>query len=367
MSNQVANFDDIDLDLDPEEELKRVMELVGEGEEPAEEADAESSQEEEKTEETQEDTAEEPSQEPATEPAISEQETALQELREERIRLQQQLNEMSVSALADRRRLESIEKSILTRQEPPAPKEPEGPTPEQIVGLLDQRIAETDAALSKAELEDPSSAPALRQQLRQLERYYNNYVANQTLAQVQAPDPEALVQRSVQETNTQNRFQSVKGQILQEFPIIDTNSEYFNEQLRDQIHEIYNPMLANGLDPTEALVKATMLVTRAAGVKPMSELIKEQTQAEAAKAEAEAKTKAETEKKLASTTRKIEQVSKNVKAAEATPPNLANVGVSGESHGITDKYDFSKMSIKEFNRIPDSELEAIESALMMYG
>ena len=355
MTTETLTMDDINLDISPEDELE-MLEKIVEGAEEAAEAPAEEAP------------AEEAPAEEAEKPAEAEvvaQSDVLAELRAERERLQQQLNELSVSALADRRRLESIEHNILhPRQPEPVPEpEPAGPSPEQIVALLDQKIAQTDAALSQAELEDPSAAPALRQQLRQLERYYNNFVANQTLQQIQVPDPEAVVQRAVQETNTVNRFTSVKDNIINEFPVLDAKSEYFNADLRDQIHEIYNPMLAKGADPTEALIKATLLVTKANGVLPMSELIKQHQAAEAAKqAEAE-KTKAA----LETNKRKTEQVQKNVAAAQATPPNIASAGVSGESHGVLDKYDFSKMSLAEFSKIPDSELEVIESTLAMYS
>lgn len=370
-----AQFEDINLDMDLDEEIKHVMGL-----EEAEEAEdsGEEKASEDKAEDTSESTKEEKASEQDTkaeEPVVNQQEQLLQELREERARLQQQLNEISVSALADRRRLESIEKTMITpREQPKQEVVDEGPTPEQIVAVLDQKIAQTDAALIKAEQEDPASAPALRQQLRQLERYYNNYVSNLTLSQIHVPDPDTIVQQTIKESNTQNQFQTVRQNILREFPILDTQSEYFNEALRDQVHEIYNPMLNNGKDPTEALVKATMLVARAHGIKSLSELQQEFDAAQAAQQEAAKKVetasaseKEQAEKKLVATQRKVEQVEKNLKAAEATPPNIANIGSGSEQHGMLDKYDFQKMGIKEFSRLSDAELEQIEGALMMYN
>lgn len=356
MTTENLTMDDINLDISPEEEMEMLEKIVSETDAPAAETPAEPEVE---APDVPVDTEVE---KPAEEAKPTEaQADVLAELRAERERLQQQLNELSISALADRRRLESIEQNILQPRQPEPEPEPAGPSPEQIAALLDQRIAQTDAALTKAELEDPSAAPALRQQLRQLERYYTNFTAQQALQQV--PDPEAVVQRAVQETNTVNRFTSVKDNIINEFPVLDAKSEYFNAELRDQIHEIYNPMLAKGADPTEALIKATMLVTKANGVLPMSELVRRHQEAEAAKqAEAE-KTKAE----LETNKRKTEQVQKNIAAAQATPPNIAQAGVSGESHGVLEKYDFGKMSLAEFNKIPDSELEVIESTLAMYS
>ena len=367
-------LDDIDLDMSPEDELEHIKKL--------EAAQAEQAESAEKTDTTTEETTDEATGTQGTTEEVSPAEASTQEegllkqgapaednvlaeLRAERERLQQQLNELSISSLADRRRLETIEQSLLKQYQPQPEPEPDGPTPEQIAALLDQRIAQTDAALAKAEAEDPTAAPALRQQLRQLERYYNNFLANQTLQQLRGPDPQEVIQQAVKETNTVNQFNAVRSDILQEFPVLDTQSEYFNQALRDEIHEIYNPMLAKGMDPTEALIKATTLVTRAHNVLPMSVLIRQHQEAEAAKAaEAEAaKTKAE----LDANQRKTEQVKKNIEAAQAMPPNIATMGTSNEAQGVLGKYNFEKMSLSEFSKIPESELELIESTLAMYG
>jgi hypothetical protein len=359
-------LDDIDLDMSPEDELELVKKLEAEQAEQAETTE-ETTNETTSTKGTTEEVSAQTStqeegllgQKPPAE------DNTLAELRAERERLQQQLNELSISSLADRRRLESIEQSLLKQYQPQPEPEPEGPSPEQIAALLDQRIAQTDAALARAEAEDPTAAPALRQQLRQLERHYNNFLANQTLQQLRGPDPQEVIQQAVKETNTVNQFNAVRGDILQEFPVLDTQSEYFNQALRDEIHEIYNPMLAKGMDPTEALIKATTLVTRAHNVLPMSTLIRQHQEAEAAKmTEAEAaKTKAE----IDANQRKTEQVKKNIEASQATPPNIASLGASNESQGVLGKYNFEKMSLSEFSKIPESELELIESTLAMYG
>jgi hypothetical protein len=181
-----------------------------------------------------------------------------------------------------------------------------------------------------------------------------------TVAQAKGPDPQEVIQQAVKETNTVNRFNSVKQSIVSEFPILDVNSEFFNPQLRDQIHKIYNPMLAQGADPTEALIEATSLVVKAHGVLPLSEIIrqKEQELAEQGK---------KLTKEEAATKRKLEQVEKNIKAAQDTPPNMATTGKTTDSSGVLEKYDFQKMSLKEFDKIPDSELEMIENTLMMYN
>lgn len=353
--NTNANFEDIDLGIDPEEELAKIQALEEAVEDIDEKIDKETDEAAEEREEGSEGAVE-----GATEKSTEDNSQLLEDLRQERARLQQQLTELSMSALADKRRLEAIEQHLAQPRQSETPPEPQGPTPEQIAALLDRRISEVDAALTRAEMEDPSVVPQLRQQLRQLERYYTNFVANQTIAQTKGPDPQEVIQKAVQETNTINRFNAVKQSIIQEFPILDAQSEFFNPQLRDQIHKIYNPMLANGADPTEALIEATSLVVRAHGVLPLSEIIrqKEQELAEQGK---------KLSKEEAATKRKLAQVEKNIKAAQDAPPNIASVGRTTDSSGVLDKYDFGKMGLKEFEKLSDSELEMIENTLMLYN
>jgi len=349
--NNIADLNDVDLDIDPEEELAKIKAL--------EESDDDT--EDGIEEDVEEGASAEDGAKPASEVANPDTNTELlEELRQERARLQQQLQELAMSALADKRRLENIEQHLSQPKVPEAPPEPQGPTPEQIAHLLDRRIAEVDAALTQAEMEDPASVPQLRQQLRQLERYYTNFVANQTVAQVKGPDPQEVIQRAVQETNTVNRFNAIKQNIITEFPILDVKSEFFSSQLRDQIHKIYNPMLAQGADPTEALIEATSLVVKAHGVLPLSEIIRQKEQELSEQGNKLTKEEAAAKRKLA-------QVEKNIKAAQDTPPSMATTGKTTDSAGVLDKYDFQKMSLKEFDKLSESELEMIENTLMMYN
>lgn len=363
------SLDDIDLNVDPGEEEAFIAKLVAEKTAATTEQVADSEQQTEvvgddTTETTIDAAAEETTNDGSTEVPAAEappSEALLEELRAERARLQQQLQELTVSSLADRRRLSSIEEALLTNAKGrPTEAPPPELTPQQISLLYEKRISEVDAALSKAEVEDVTAAPVLRSQLRTLERAYNKFIADQTVAQTRGPDPAVLVQTALNETATAAQFKTVRDEIVQEFPILDPNSEYFNKDIRDQIHRIYNPMIAQGMAPTEALIEATGLVVKAHGIKPLSVLIKEHEEAQQQKATKPPETKPVPD-------RKATQVEKNVQAATNTPPNLALTGRTNESSGILDKYDFGQMSLKEFNQLTDAELEKIEQALVMHG
>lgn len=354
---EALNFDDIDLNEDPEIEAARLLEITEEAEEEAPETTEETPEAEDVIESGKTSDKEIDPQ--------AEVKRLFEELRSERQKLQEQLNELTVGQMADKRKLTDLEKKLQrAKTEKAKPKEEDpGPTPEQIVNHLDQRIAQLDAALSKAEAEDPASAPAIRQQLRQLERTYNNYITQVTLQGNKGPDPETLVQQAVLETNQQSRFNMVRSHIMSEYPVLDKDSEFYDEALATQIHRVYNPMLKEGEDPAEALLEATALVTSARNIMSVSQLRQVQQQQEAAKAKEEP-AKKEPAKAPA---RKAEAVKRNLEAATAQPPNIANIGEANKPVKLLDKYDLESMSINEFLRLSDDEMSRLEeAALAMY-
>ena len=344
-------FDDIDLDMDPEDEAKILLE-ADEGK-PEEKEEKETEGEPEEVAEEQEPEAED---DPVARAAAE-----IEEVRQERVRLQEQLNELTVRSALDGRKLAELERDLSSAKKAPAPVAPEeaGPTPEEVLSHLDQRIAIVDAKLAKAELEDPAAAPPLRAQLRQLERYFADYKANVMLSAAKGPDPDVLVQQAAEEAQQQARFSNVRSAVTQEYPNLDPRGQYFNPELRDMVHEIYNPMLAQGADPTEALIKAATLVMRANGIPSVSEYNQQQAALAAQQAAAPPPPPV-------APARKKESVAKNVAAAAAIPPDISALGNSNKSEGLLGKYDFQKMDIKEFMRLTDEDEERIENALSMY-
>ena len=258
----------------------------------------------------------------------------------------------------DGRKLAELEKGLIEgqKQQVAKPAEEEGPTPEQILNHLDQRIKQVEKALAKAEVENIEEAPAHRQMLRQLERYYNDFKTAQMLEAAKGPDPQVLVQQAAEEAQAQQRYDAVRQAVKQEFPNLDPKSEYYNEALKDAVYEDYHARLNNGQNPTDALIKAVTLITKANSVKSMSELIAEQQALAAKKPEKPA------------VDRKKEAVGRNTKVAKSLAPNLADVGTSNSSDGGLAKYDFGKMSYKEFEKVvTDENEEAIEEMLSRYG
>lgn len=347
-----TNFDDVDLGLDAEDELAKLDVDDDDDDSLDDLLDDEAEVEEEVEDEV------------VTKDPEPDTKAVLEELRAERQKLQAQLNELSVTTMTDRRRMADLEAALKESSKPQEKEVEEGPTPEQIVGHLDHRINQVEKALAKAEEEDPSKAPVLRKQLRTLERYYNNYTTQLQLQSAQGPDPDLVVQQAVIETNQQNRFNAVRSQITDQFPILDKNSKHYDKDLADEIHSLYNPMLKDGYDPADALLRTVSLVTAARGILSLGQLNEWQQGQLEEKAKLEAMEKTEADKKKAANTRKTDAVKRNIAAAKDTPPNIANAGNANNSGSVLDKYDLGKMGINEFMRMSDAELADLENAAL---
>ena len=386
----MADLNDIDLDLSPEEELRRLEseydddsgesdtsgsteraetgndtgdddtgaereEIRSEGQSEEEgSSEVDQAGEEEKPEITSE--AEDKGKPKVEKETVSTEQqqiaALLAELQEEKKRLHDQLTELEVRSKIEKERAE-----VSSKEE-----EVEPPTPEEILTYVDGQIKAVEDQLAQAEAEDPAQAPALRRQLRQLERYYNDFSVQTKLQSNAPPDPQELAAKITEETQYKSRFDATRDAIVNEYPVLDKGSEYFNEELRTAVMDVYQPMIQAGKDPTESLVKATMLVMRSAGVPSVSEY-RQQYEAQQKAEQEKAAQPTKTEK---TTSRKEEAVQRNLKAAKSTPPNISEVGVANDKGNILDKYDFEKMSLNDFMKLTPEQEDQIEKALLMY-
>jgi len=342
VENEV-DIDDLDLDVDPAEEIRRLSAMEdAEGEEPETEADAEvEAPEEEKPQVTAEDTPAE---------AVAAGRDVLRELQVEKERLQQRLMELEVRAKLSDERLEKLAQQRAVQPQQP---EEQGPSAEEILLYVDQQRNAIEDQIEQARQEAPEAVPQLRQQLRQLNQYRDDFkdqqrdlAIQQRLAQERI-DPNAVVA----ETQYRQQYDSTRRAIFQEYPALDRNSKEYNAELAKEIVDIYEPQLAKGKDPIETLTKATVLVMRANGVLSSSERA------------ALEKQKTETEPKPKASPRKAEAVKRNVEAANAQPPNIAGAGKPNEA-AVT--YDFDKMSDAEFDKLQERGEKNILKALALH-
>lgn len=348
------NFDDIDLDADGADEAAKLLETVEEEAVEVEETEEDATEEEE----APAGEAEEPK-DPDPQEELK---NLFEELRAERQRLQEQLNELAVTSLTDRKKLTQLEKNLKkVKAQPAAEKEPEDLNPQQVMGLVDRRIAQVDAALAQAEAEDPAAVPALRKQLRNLERMANDYRTQVFIQANKGGDPQVLVQQALLEADQRARFDMALNYVTSQYPILDPNSDYYDEKFAGQVQRVYTPMSKEGEDPAEALLESVSLVTAARGVLSIAQLQELQAQEEAKKAE---EAKKVPPKKEGAAQRKTDAVKRNVAAAQAQPPNIANLGSPNSNTKLLDKYDLSTMPINEFLRLSDEEMDRLEAAAL---
>jgi hypothetical protein len=326
------NLDDIDLDISTNEALNKLQEP---DEKPDEKPDA---------------TAVVPEPVPVETASKQADLTAeLTKLQEERNALLKRLNTLTVTSAAQQKRLDSLAKSIEEKEK----QVDAGPSYEQIDQSFATRIQELENAIEEAEVKDPTKVAKLARELRAVERQYNSFQIEARAEMLRPPAAEELVGRSVAETKAALAFEQTRLKILEDFPELNADGEAPNDVAIQEVYDTYHPLIKGGMEPAKALAKAVKVVTNEYNLVPVSKRTPP--------------TPPKVEEPPKPTDRKTEAVKRNVEAAKNTPPDLTNAGSSDTGGSLVDKFDFGKMSIDEFMRIPDSDLAKIEEALLRYG
>jgi hypothetical protein len=386
ITGDVYDPDAVDLDLSLEESMAKFNAAFADETPPAGEGDADPSPADvPPPEDPPKETVSEPKTDPATasEPAPSEppKPDPMAILQAEREALLAQITALSGSQAATQEQLKQVAeqlKQATAPQQAPEPPKPAEPAPEQVFAYLDNKIVGLEKQVAEAMQNDPASAPALISELFKTQRQLSSYETKVQLGSIQVPDTETITEKAVEATQLRMEFDTKRAVIMNEYPQLAAGPNR-DAEFHQEVMDIYQPLYKSGQDPITALEKAVNLVAAAKGVKSASQLAAEASQtkaAEAAEAErkaAEAKL-AEVEAELAkdkgttAADRKTDAVKRNLEAAAVTPPNLATVstGVSNDAKGIVDKYDFDTMSIDEFARIPQNDLDKIEEALRLH-
>jgi hypothetical protein len=228
------------------------------------------------------------------------------------------------------------------------------------VQAFDAKIEEVESLLAEAEANDPSKAPALRRELRALERRYSSYVTEQRLGMLQAPDPEALIDMSAKQAKQAMEYENTRSRILEDFPMLDGDSPTANVEMIEAVYDLYHPLIKGGVEPSKALSKAVKLVAKEYGVEKAGKL------ADLTPPPAKEPAKEPEKPTAAAAARKQEAVERNIRDAANTPPDMGSVGSSNEATTVLGKYNFQTMSIDEFMRIPEADQARIEEALRRY-
>lgn len=279
-------------------------------------------------------------------------EKRLSEISAERDALRQRLESLSAGSRGQQSRIDELEKSIKGLAE--ANKKPAGPTAEEVIGALNDAIAETEAALEEAEAMEPAKAAPLRRKLRGLERQYTQVVTEHRLSLMKAPDPDELVTQTAEQARAHLAYEAAKAKILADYPQLDGDGEAPDIKFIEQVYDVYQPMIRGGADPAKSLEKSVKMVAKMLDIEPV-----------AAKTPAEPKEPA-ADKPDTKQTRKQSAIDRNIEAANAQPPDISKAGQSAENKPLLEKYKFGQMSIEDFMRIPDEEQAKIEEAMLRY-
>jgi|TARA_B110000438_G_scaffold292960_1_gene332069 hypothetical protein len=172
---------------------------------------------------------------------------------------------------------------------------------------------------------EPEKATLLRQEIRQAEKETMMFEMQQQMGQTVQLNQEAV---QLQAT----------AQVLQEqHPILDENSQEFNEATASEVIELRDAFIVQGYQAADALTKATKYVV--GNIEPIT------VAQEAPKQNVESIQK-----------KKVAAVKKKIDASQSQPPELKGQGNAERGEGTL---DVNSLSEDEFNALPEETLRRL--------
>jgi hypothetical protein len=172
---------------------------------------------------------------------------------------------------------------------------------------------------------EPEKATLLRQEIRQAEKETMMFEMQQQMGQTVQLNQEAV---QLQAT----------AQVLQEqHPILDENSQEFNEATASEVIELRDAFIVQGYQAADALTKATKYVV--GNIEPTT-VVQEAP-----------KQNVETIQK-----KKVASVKKKIDASQSQPPELKGQGNAERGEGTL---DVNSLSEDEFNALPEETLRRL--------
>lgn len=179
---------------------------------------------------------------------------------------------------------------------------------------------------------EPDKAAKLRSEIRNAER------------EAMSHELRREVEQTVSRNNEETALQQAANLLETEYPVFDQNSADYNEDYTQEVIELRDAFMIQGLGAVDALSKASNFVIKAHDIASESD----DSSALAAK-QAPKKSVDEVAKKRA-------EVAKKLDAAKKQPPELPGEGSS--SHGEK-ALDISSLSEEEFNALPEATLKRL--------
>lgn len=217
-------------------------------------------------------------------------------------------------------RAAALEAELAKLRETQQPEE-KGPSYEDI-------LAKYDLDIEQARLDgDAEKAAKLRGEQRRYEvamlQQHSQFTSQTTVTQAQE----------------QQLLGEVISQIEEAYPQFVEGSDAYDKDLVEEVLDLHSAYVAKGVRPSQAMAKATSYVLRANG---LLEVDGEPQTAVPAKPEP-----------------KKTDIKKNVETASKQPPPItSNVGLDSTKAGVTKKADIMAMTIEEFEKLGERDLEA---------
>ena len=181
---------------------------------------------------------------------------------------------------------------------------------------------------------ETDKAVALRREIRKAEREQLEYEMRQEMSQ------------TVNQDRQMTALQQAANAMEDAYPVFDRNSDDFNEDMTNEVVELRDAFMMKGYEAVDALSKAVKYVVKDHDL--------DQAQESAPSLAGKAQKSDELAKKLA-------QVSKKLKAAEAQPQELQ--GESSSNHGEK-ALDLSSMTEEEFDALPEATLKRLRGDIL---
>jgi len=179
---------------------------------------------------------------------------------------------------------------------------------------------------------EPDKAAKLRSEIRNAER------------EAMSHELRREVEQTVTRNNEETALQQAANLLETEYPVFDQNSADYNEDYTQEVIELRDAFMVQGLRAVDALSKASNFVIKAHDIGTESDDSSALTAKQAPK------------KSVDEVAKKRAEVAKKLDAAKKQPPELPGEGSS--SHGEK-ALDISSLSEEEFNALPEATLRRL--------
>ena len=179
---------------------------------------------------------------------------------------------------------------------------------------------------------EPDKAAKLRSEIRNAER------------EAMSHELRREVEQTVSRNNEETALQQAANLLETEYPVFDQNSADYNEDYTQEVIELRDAFMIQGLGAVDALSKASNFVIKAHDIGSESDDSSALTAKQAPK------------KSVDEVAKKRAEVAKKLDAAKKQPPELPGEGSS--SHGEK-ALDISSLSEEEFNALPEATLKRL--------